>query len=89
MASILFVLLVLDHANIAQETLVFNTVIVTVALSVVLHGLTALPGVNAYAAALRLCEQRGDDLSSEQQAVAAMPLRLSPSLEQGNATDDD
>jgi NhaP-type Na+/H+ or K+/H+ antiporter len=89
LASILFVLLVLDHAQIAQETLVFNTVIVTVALSVILHGLTALPGVNAYATALKLCEQRGDDLSSEQQAVAAMPLRLSPSLEQGNATDDD
>ena len=87
LASILFVLLVLDHANIAQETLVFNTVIVTVALSVFLHGLTALPGVNAYAAALKLCERRGDDLSSEQQAVAAMPLRHSPRLEQRNGAD--
>jgi hypothetical protein len=81
--------LVLDHAHIAQESLVFNTVIVTVALSVILHGLTALPGVNAYAAALKVCKRRGDDLSSEQQAVAAMPLRLSPRLEQRNGTDDD
>ncbi len=88
LASILFVLLVLEHAQIVQETLVFNTVIVTVAMSVVLHGLTALPGVSAYAAALQLCERRGDDLSSEQQAVAAMPLRLSPNLKQGNTTDD-
>ena len=83
LASILFVLLVLEHTQIARESLVFNTVIVTVALSVFLHGLTALPGVNAYAAALKFCELRGDELSSEQQAVAAMPLRLSPSLEQG------
>ena len=88
LASILFVLLVLEHAQIAQESLVFNTVIVTVAMSVVLHGLTALPGVSAYAAALQLCERRGDDLSAEQQAVAAMPLRLSPNLKQGNPTDD-
>ena len=88
LASIRFVLLVLEPAQIVQETLVFNTVIVTVAMSVVLHGLTALPGVSAYAAALQLCERRGDDLSSEQQAVAAMPLRLSPNLKQGNPTDD-
>ena len=88
LASILFVLLVLDHAHLAQESLVFNTVIVTVALSVILHGFTALPGVSAYAAALKLCECRGDDISSEQQAVIAMPLRHSPSLKQGGTGDD-
>jgi NhaP-type Na+/H+ or K+/H+ antiporter len=88
LASILFVLLVLEHAQIVQESLVFNTVIVTVVLSVLLHGFTALPGVNAYVAALKLCEQRGDDLSAEQQAVNAMPLRLSAHLDQGNRTDD-
>jgi hypothetical protein len=62
---------------------------VTVALSVILHGFTALPGVNAYAAALKLCKLRGDDLSSEQQAVAAMPLRHSPALKQRNGAGDD
>lgn len=87
LASILFVMLVLDHADLAQESLVFNTVIVTVALSVLLHGITALPGVSAYAAALKVCEQRGDDMSSEQKAVAAMPLRHYPSFKQGNTTD--
>ena len=80
LASILFVLLVLDHAHLAQESLVFNTVIVTVALSVLLHGLTALPGVNAYAAALNICKRRGDDLTSELTDVTAMPLRHSPRL---------
>ena len=88
LASILFVVLVFEHAQIAQESLVFNTVIVTVVLSVLLHGFTALPGVNAYVAALKLCEQRGDDLSAEQQAVNAMPLRLSARLDRGNRTDD-
>lgn len=77
LASILFVLLVLDHANLGHASLIFDTVVVTVALSVLLHGLTALPGVNVYAAALRICAGRGDDLASEQRAVAAMPLRLS------------
>ena len=89
LASILFVLLVLEHAHIAQESLVFNTAIVTVALSVLLHGVTALPGVNAYAAALKRCKMRGDDLSSEQQAVAAMPLRLSANIDRGDSTGAD
>ena len=82
LASILFVLLVLDHAQLSHESLVFNTVILTVAFSILLHGLTALPGVNAYAAMLNFCKQRGDDLSSEQQTVTPMPLRQSSSLDQ-------
>jgi len=76
LASILFVLLVLDHASLPQGALVFDTVIVTVAMSALLHGLTALPGVSAYAAVLKVCEKRGDDLSSEQKPVKALPLRL-------------
>ena len=89
LASILFVLLVLDHANLIQESLVFNTVIVTVALSVLLHGIIAMPGVNAYVAALKACKRRGDDLSSEQKTVAGMPLRYSPNFERKNGTDID
>lgn len=89
LASILFVLLVLDHAHLIHESLVFDTAIVTVALSVLLHGLTALPGVNAYAAALQTCERRGKDLSSEQTAVTAMPLRLSTRIEQKRGSADD
>ena len=70
-------MLVLEHSDIAHESLVFDIVILTVALSVVLHGLTALPGVNTYAAALKICKARGDDISAEQHSVKAMPLRLS------------
>ncbi|MES9851742.1 MAG: sodium:proton antiporter [Candidatus Thiodiazotropha sp. L084R] len=77
LASILFVLLVLEHAQLLNQTLVFDTVIVTVFFSIILHGLSALPGVNLYAMALRVCQRRGDDISSEQVSVEAMPLRLS------------
>ncbi len=77
LASILFVLLVLEHANLVHESLVFNTVIVTVAFSILLHGISALPGVNVYAKILEMCKLRGDDLTSEQQTVSEMPLRLS------------
>jgi len=76
LASILFVLLVLEHAELANESLVFNTVIVTVAFSVLLHGLSALPGVKAYDMVLKMCLKCGDDISSEQKAVSEMPLRL-------------
>jgi len=75
LASILFVLLLLEHAQIAQDRLVLDIVIVTVTLSIFLHGVSALPGVRTYAAALQMCKQRGDDLSAEHQAVASMPLR--------------
>ena len=71
LASILFVLLVLEHAQIVQETLVFNTVIVTVAMSVVLHGLTALPGVSAYATAVYLCPGPDDTVNSGKICPAA------------------
>lgn len=87
LASILFVLLVLEHANLLHESLVFDTVIVTVALSILLHGISALPGVNAYAAVLRACERRGDDLTSEQQTVSEMPLRLSSTVKQNDDAD--
>ena len=89
LASILFVLLVLEHANLLHQSLVFDTVIVTVAFSIVLHGITALPGVNAYAAALKNCEIRGDNLSSEQQTVSEMPLRLPANLDTSSLKQND
>ncbi len=82
LASILFVLLVLEHADLVHESLIFNTAIVTVGFSILLHGITALPGVSGYAMALRICEERGDDLTSEQKAVSEMPLRISSSVDQ-------
>lgn len=80
LASILFVLLVLEHAQLINQTLVFDTVILTVFCSIILHGLSALPGVKLYAWVLQTCQRRGDDIASEQAAVDAMPLRLSSSF---------
>ena len=81
LASILFVLLVLDRAKLVNASLVFDTVIITVALSILLHGLSALPGVNTYDIVLKMCVKRGDDLSSEQRPVSKLPLRYTPKQE--------
>jgi NhaP-type Na+/H+ or K+/H+ antiporter len=47
LASVVFALLVLERGVPEQQTLL-TTVVVTVALSVVLHGLTSVPLVGAY-----------------------------------------
>ena len=48
LASILFVLLILEEAELANESTLFAAVIVTVTLSVVLHGITAGPAARWY-----------------------------------------
>ena len=48
LASILFVLLILDKAELANESTLFGVVIVTVALSIGLHGMTAGPASRWY-----------------------------------------
>ena len=49
LASIVFVLLVLEETDLPQRSLLLTAVTVTVALSVYAHGLTAWPGANRYA----------------------------------------
>ena len=53
LASILFVLLILEDAELANESTLFGVVIVTVALSVALHGMTAGPAARWYGAMSR------------------------------------
>ena len=50
LASILFVLLILEQADLANENSLFATVMVTVVLSVLLHGMTAGPAARWYGA---------------------------------------
>jgi NhaP-type Na+/H+ or K+/H+ antiporter len=50
LASILFVLLILDEAELANESTLFAIVIITVALSVALHGITAGPAARWFGA---------------------------------------
>ena len=49
LASIVFVLLLLEETDLPQRSLLLAAVTVTVALSVYAHGLTAWPGANRYA----------------------------------------
>ena len=49
LASIVFVLLLISESGLAEESLILTVVSVTVALSVLAHGMTAWPGANRYA----------------------------------------
>src|SRR3954452_14498099 len=50
LASIVFAVILVEDANLAHESVVLNTIFVTVGLSVLLHGLTATPLTGRYAA---------------------------------------
>ena len=72
-ASILYVLLVVDKHNLSGENTIFNVTVITVLLSVFLHGLTAVPGANAYASSL---DAKPDvDKEAETKQVSHMPTR--------------
>jgi len=72
-ASILYVLVVVDKHNLSGENTIFNVTVITVLLSVFLHGLTAVPGANAYASSL---DAKPDvDKEAETKQVSHMPTR--------------
>ena len=73
LASVLFVLLILVDSDVPHRYLIEGVVVLTVALSIVLHGLTAAPVSKWYGsrvAAMGVCE--------ETQSVSEMPLRVRP-----------
>jgi len=70
LASILFVLLILEEAEIPHRDEIFSITVVTVALSVILHGISAAPLAKVYG---RLAERMGE--CEEGKAVSDMPLR--------------
>ncbi len=72
-ASILYVLVVVDKHSLSGENTIFNVTVITVLLSVFLHGLTAVPGANAYASSL---DAKPDvDKEAEKKQVSHMPTR--------------
>jgi NhaP-type Na+/H+ or K+/H+ antiporter len=73
-ASILYGLLVLEKVNISGRGELFAITITTVFMSVFLHGFTALPGANWYAA--RMERMKEDPHVPELIPVTEMPLRL-------------
>ena len=50
LASIVFAVILVEEANLAHESVLLNTIFLTVALSVLLHGLSATPLARRYAA---------------------------------------
>ncbi|MEM9751015.1 MAG: cation:proton antiporter [Pseudomonadota bacterium] len=72
LASILFVLLIAEEPGVADYELIYTVVGVTVALSIILHGLTANPGANAYAKRLAALRQK-NLCKRELEAVEPLP----------------
>ena len=71
LASILFVLFVLEESDTPGVETVLVVVVVTVALSILLHGLTAAPAARWYGARVR-----GRPDCEETKAVTEMPTRV-------------
>lgn len=74
LASILFVLLILEEADIPHRAEILSITVITVALSVILHGISSAPFANAYG---RLAKRMGE--CEEGKTVSDMPLRHGPS----------
>jgi NhaP-type Na+/H+ or K+/H+ antiporter len=49
LASLVFAAIVIQDSDIAETDPIISVVVLTVALSVLLHGISAYPGANAYA----------------------------------------
>ena len=72
-ASILYVLLLLEGSDVPGSNVILSVVMTTVLLSIFAHGLTALPGTNWYAA---YTDQTKPD-APEHQHIEEMPVRIS------------
>ncbi len=70
LASILFVLLILEDTEIAHRHDLLTITVITVALSILLHGVTAAPFASLYG---RRAKEMG--VCAENQDVAELPLR--------------
>ena len=70
LASILFVLLILEESELAHQNEILATTLITVALSTLLHGVTAAPLAKRYGL---FAQRLGKGV--EMQEVAEMPLR--------------
>ena len=72
LASILFLLLVVEGAGLPGGETIKVVVITTILLSIVLHGVSAVPASHWYA---RQVEQPSGEAMAEHEAVEEMPLR--------------
>ncbi len=72
-ASILFGLLVVEGSVLRHGEEIFLVVLVTVAMSIVAHGMSAYPGASWYS---RRAEGFAADAAAEHQDVSEMPVRI-------------
>ena len=70
LASILFVLLILDESKLPHKTELLSITVLTVALSVILHGMTAAPLSKIYGSMTGKMDE-----CEENQDVEELPLR--------------
>ena len=75
LASILFVLLIIEESELPGEALISTVVVVTVALSVILHGITAGPAARRYGA---MAGRLGDSAENVTVADEAFPTEPKP-----------
>ena len=73
-ASIVYGLTILDEDDLLGGDIIFNTMAVTVFLSIFAHGLTAFPGANWYGK--KMSNQANNKPLSEMKPVAELPVRL-------------
>jgi NhaP-type Na+/H+ or K+/H+ antiporter len=73
-ASILYGLLILEGAGLEHQDVVFAVTMLTVLASIILHGVTAWPGVRSYGAWAEAMREEPDQ--PEMKAVSEMPVRL-------------
>ena len=73
LASILFVLLVMEEADVPNHEMLLSITMITVALSTLLHGVTAAPFAKLYGA---MTQRMGE--CAENQPVPELPLREGP-----------
>jgi NhaP-type Na+/H+ or K+/H+ antiporter len=69
-ASILFVLLILEDSDVPHHGEILSVTVITVALSALLHGISAAPFARIYG---RMAKNMGE--CEENQSVKEMPLR--------------
>lgn len=77
-ASILYALLILEAASFPGRELIVGTMALTVVLSILLHGITAVPFAALYGRALDRMAAR-EEAMAEHQAVEPMPVRFQAS----------
>ena len=73
LASILFALLVLEESAVANREMLLSVTMITIALSILMHGVTAAPLAKRYG---RMAEAMGE--CEENQPVPELPLRAGP-----------